>query len=254
MVRVVQGDTGIAPHAVSKVNPQPLSHPARVAIRAVKDGPIAVVKEIANFAKVFGKALFVELAVFVDALLGGRLQSLAFHARDFRHGVSVQGRRVLFHIFLALLLRAQTTRVQVARNRVPQFASPRIVHASQDMTKGCSVVICGCHFFGRKLWTKCTGRSRRRVFFPHWNNASGGIPLIVRRWRLQVFVVLVFHMLINNFPQHLLIPFPHRRPQALNGGVFFDGCQTRIRHHGSYEFFEAFVAGDFPTLRILNAL
>lgn len=112
MVLVFQRHTGIAPHAVPKINAETLSHPARVAVRAVKYGTGAVVVEIANVAKIFGKSFFVELALFVDAELGGRLQGSALHTRDLGDGIPIQG-RFFFLVrcgFFSILVGAQPAR------------------------------------------------------------------------------------------------------------------------------------------------
>ena len=59
MIFVVQRDASIASHAVSKIDTESFSHPTGVAIWTVENRAIAVVKEIANFAKILCKSLFV---------------------------------------------------------------------------------------------------------------------------------------------------------------------------------------------------
>ena len=90
MVFVIQRHASIASHAVSKINTQSFTHSTGVAIRAVEDRAITVIKKIANVAKVFCESLFVQFAFGVDAFLGGWLQRFAFHARDLGDGISIQ--------------------------------------------------------------------------------------------------------------------------------------------------------------------
>jgi hypothetical protein len=147
---VVECDTGVAAHAVPKINAQSQSETTNVAVRTVKNGSGTVIVQVTDATKVFGKGRFASrLAVGIDAAIFGRLQGVAAHAHDLRDGVPVQRFVGILVGQFALLFAAEPARVETARHGMTQFAGAGVVRTTQD-GPGRTIVVCGSQFGGRK--------------------------------------------------------------------------------------------------------
>lgn len=110
---VIECDTGVAAHAVSKVNAQSQSKTANIAIGTVKNGSGTVIVQVTDATKVLGKGSFASrLAVGIDAAIFGRLQGVATHAHDFRDSVPVEWFVGILVGQFTLLIAAQSARVE----------------------------------------------------------------------------------------------------------------------------------------------
>jgi hypothetical protein len=112
----------VAPHTMSKIDPKTLSHPTNVTIGAMILGLGTIVVQVANSAKILGKGLTIRFASGVDASVFGRLKCVAFHAHDFRHGVSIKWFFLIRTRHFAVLFATKTTSVKASRNRMSKFA------------------------------------------------------------------------------------------------------------------------------------
>ena len=149
MFVILQGNTRIAAHTVAKVDAKPQPHPAGVAIGTMKNGARAVVVQVANIAKVFGKWFSIGFAVWIDAPIFCGLQGIAFHAHDFCDGISIEWFVLVFGWHFPFLFATQSTRVQTTRNRMSQFTRPGVVWTPQHGPRG-TIMISGCKLTGGK--------------------------------------------------------------------------------------------------------
>ena len=90
MVMVIQRDTGVTSHTMSKVDTEPHPHPTGIAVRAMENRTRPVIVKVANLAVVFGKRFSLRFTARIDAPIIGRLQGIALHAHDFCNGISIQ--------------------------------------------------------------------------------------------------------------------------------------------------------------------
>jgi len=61
---------------------------------------------------------------------------------------------------------------------------------------------------------------------------------------LQVAVVVGSSSSSSKLPHELLVPFPNRGAQPLDGRVFFPRCQARVGDYGANQLLQAFLARD----------
>ena len=122
MVHISERDASVTPHAVPKVNAEPKARPTSIAVRTMENRPRPVVVEVADLAKILGKALHMGFAGCVDAAIIGGLQSGAFHANDFLHGIPVERFVLVSAGHFAFLLAANPARVKPSRNGMAKLA------------------------------------------------------------------------------------------------------------------------------------
>mmetsp|Transcript_20210 Transcript_20210/g.55795 ORF Transcript_20210/g.55795 Transcript_20210/m.55795 type:complete len:268 (-) Transcript_20210:1678-2481(-) len=123
----------------------------------MKDRARTIVVEMAYTAKVLGKRLSIRFTVRVDTSILGRLQSVAYHAHDFRNRVPIQ----LFVLCaaaksrkLASLVTTEATCVETARLWMSKLCSSSIMWTTQ---------YCACSSIMESWGQLCSRKQRHRI-------------------------------------------------------------------------------------------
>lgn len=128
-------NAGIAPHAMTEINPETLAFPTYVAVGTVVYILFfVIVVEVADGTHVFGKRRSFRFTCLVDAFGTSGLQSPAFHTQQFRNFLPVQHGEDVVGRFVGLpnVLAAKAAGEHLSRFGVAQFAIAGVVAAAWD--------------------------------------------------------------------------------------------------------------------------